>query len=125
MDNISTSGIILAEGVKRRLLRKTADGHMAREEDATSCTQAWLSARARSGSPSKRLRKEFGQQEACDLEGFEGTSDDEEQPRGRKRSRSSLDRTLPLSQSSEGGWQYSGSELSESVESILLESLKT
>jgi hypothetical protein len=42
----------LRKGVKRRLLHKTEEGSIIREEDAKSCTQAWVSARPRSASES-------------------------------------------------------------------------
>lgn len=87
MDYFLLLEAFLKKGVKRRLLRKTEDGYVAREEDAKTCTQVWLFARPRSGSPSKRSRgNNAGVQDACDSE-IEDVSDWEEQQRGRKRQR--------------------------------------
>ena len=115
----------LRKGVKRRLLLKTEDSYMVREENAKGCTQAWLPARPRSGSPSKRIRSDTtGAQDVYDSE-IEDVSDWEEQQRGRKRRRRSLIYDLLDSQSiDERDWLHSGSEISESVEAKLLENLK-
>jgi hypothetical protein len=116
----------LRKGVKRRLLRKAEDNYTIREEDAGACTQAWLSARPRSGSPTKRTRNDAaGPQEVFDSEN-EIVSDTEEQRRGRKRWRTSLIHSPSDSQSTEERyWLASGSEVSESEEARLLENLKT
>jgi hypothetical protein len=112
--------------VKRRLLRKTEEGSTIREEDAKSCTQAWLSARPRSASPSKRLRNDnTGAQDTYDSE-IKDVSDWEEQQRGRKRRRRSSIYGMPDSQSTDSRDRLrSGSEVSESVGAKVLENLKT
>lgn len=116
----------LRKGVKRRLLRKTEEGPTIREEDAKSYTQAWLSARPRSASPSKRLRNDnTGAQDTYDSE-IKDMSDWEEQQQGRKRRRRSLIYGMPDSQSTDSrDWLRSGSEVSESVGAKVLENLKT
>lgn len=116
----------LRKGVKRRLLRKAEDGYVVREEDAKSCTQAWLSARPRSGSPLKRIRHDTaGAQDAYESE-LEEVSDLDEQHRGRKRRRKSSVHEFLVSQSTSDRDQLpSGSEISESPDASVLENLKT
>ena len=114
----------LRKGVKRRLLRKTEEGSTIREENAKSCTQAWLSARPRSGSPSKRLRNDnTGAQDTYDSE-IEDVSDWEEQQRKRRR-RSSIYGNLDSQLTGSRDCFRSGSEVSESVDARLLENLRT
>jgi hypothetical protein len=115
----------LRKGVKRRLLRKTEQGYVVREEDAKSCTQAWLSARPRSGSPSKRIRSDTAGRQDAYVSEIEDMSDWEDQQRGRKRRRRSSVYDPLHSQSTDGDWLYSSSEISESVDAKLLENLKT
>lgn len=99
----------LRKGVQRRLLRKTENGSAVREEDAKSCTQAWLSARPRSVSSSKRPRDDTtGLQDTYGPE-IEDVSDWEEQQRGRKRRRRSSVYDCLDSQSTDGrDWRQSG-----------------
>ena len=115
----------LKKGVKRHLLRKTEQGYIVKEEDAKSCTQAWLSARPRSVSPSKRTRNDAaGAQDAYDSD-IDVLSDGEDQRRVRKRRRSSSDSDLQNSQATDQDWPQSGSEVSYSADSKLLDDLKT
>ena len=116
----------LKKGVKRRLLRKTEQGYVVRDEDAKSCTQAWLSARPRSGSPSKRTRSDAaGAQDAYDSD-IDIMSEEEEDPgRGRKRRRRSSVSDPQNSQSTDRDRPHSGSEVSYSADSKMLDDLKT
>jgi hypothetical protein len=116
----------LRKGVKRRLLRKTDEGFVVREENAHSCTQAWLSARPRSASPSKRPRN--SNTEAQDAAGsdFEDLGDWEERKRGRKRRRRSSEvGTLDSQSTDSNDYVSSGSEVSESRDAKLLQCLRT
>jgi hypothetical protein len=115
----------LRKGVKRCLLRKTEQGHIVREDDAQRCNQAWLFARSRSGSPSKRIRSEIaGLQDAQDYHATDSSGQEEEQ-RGRKRRRSYVDYEALDSQSTQDVWVRSGSEISESTDAQLLDNIKT
>jgi hypothetical protein len=104
--------------MKRRLLRKTDCRFVTREENAYSCTQAWLSARPRSASPSKRPRINTEAQDSGSV-GFEDV-------RGFKRRRTYLKCGTLDSQSTDShDYLCSGSEVSESRDALLLENLKT
>lgn len=99
----------LKKGVKRRLLRKTEEGFTIKEQDAEICAQAWLSAKSRSASPTKRPRSNnTGAQDTYDLE-IQDISDWEEQQRGRKKRRMSSIYGVPDSQSTDSReWLCSG-----------------
>lgn len=118
--------IFLRKGVRRHLLRKTDDGFVVREENALNCTRAWLSARPRSASPSKRSRDNYETAQEPQDSDFESENDWAGHKRGRKRIRTWSRYGTRHSQSTEGDVGLrSGSEISVSRDANLLEDLKT
>lgn len=115
----------LWRGVKRQLLRRSEEGYTIRREDAEGCTKAWLSAKPHSGSPRKRLRNDnSGPQDAYDSDS-DYLHDWQEPPRGRKKRRQSFISSMQDSHSTNSGnFLPSGSEVSESVDTKVLETLK-